>query len=205
METAMYDPLTTSYRFACPVRGTARVRLSAFRSLERLAGPEHPSVYRVRFDCPCGEEHDALVAHDDLDWAPLGVGGGLFVNLMTDKTEPVESELLELAARRIEGGDWPWSFFCYAEDVPRPIFPSSFVVLAPGASRDLLALAVGCPSCGGTSINLVSTAHVDLPFHHDREVGVVPHLFEADTLRVVDEFRAELYSESFDLRRLHLD
>jgi hypothetical protein len=201
----MYDPLTTSYRFACPVRGTAWVRLSAFWSLERLPGPEHPSVYRVRFDCPCGEEHDALVAHDDLDWAPLGIGGGLFVNLMTDKTERVESELLELAAQRIGGGDWPWSFFCYAEDVPRPIFPSSFVVLAPGASRDLLALAVGCPSCGGTSVNIVSTAHVDLPFHHDREVGVVPHLFEADALRVVDEFRAELYSDSFDLRRLHLD
>jgi hypothetical protein len=200
----MYDPLTTTYRFACPSRGTAGVRLSAFRSLEQLPGPEHPAVYRVRFDCPCGDEHEALVAHDELDWAPLGVGGGQFVNLMTDKAEPVEPELVELAAQRIGGGDWPWSFFCYAEDTPRPIFPSSFVVLAPAADRKLLALAVGCPSCGGTSVNIVSSAHVDLPFHHDREVGVVPHLFEADALRLVEDFRTELYSDSFDLRRLRL-
>ena len=67
----MYDALTTSYRFACPVRGEASVRLSSFRNLERLPGAAHPTVYRVRFDCPCGEEHETVVAHGDLDWAPL--------------------------------------------------------------------------------------------------------------------------------------
>src|SRR5215210_5131926 len=101
----MYDALTTSYRFACPTRGEARVRLSAFRNLERLAGPAHPSVYRVRFDCPCGDEHEALVAHGDLDWAPLGLGETVFVNLMTAKTESVASELVDLAARRIDDGE----------------------------------------------------------------------------------------------------
>jgi hypothetical protein len=201
----MYDALTTSYRFACPARGEASVRLSAFRNLERLPGPSHPTVYRVRFDCPCGDEHETLVAHGDLDWAPLGLAETDFVNLMTDKTEPLGSELLELAARRIGGGEWPWSFFCYAEDTPRQIFPSAFVVLAPAVSRELLALAVGCPSCGGVSVNIVSSDHVDLPFHHDREIAVVPHLFEADALRTLEGFRAELYSDSFDLRRLHLD
>jgi hypothetical protein len=200
----MYDALTTSYRFACPIRGEASVRLSSFRNLERLPGPAHPTVYRVRFDCPCGEEHETLVPHDDLDWAPLGLSGAVFVNLMTAKTESVGVELLDLAARRIGEGNWPWSFFCYAEDRPRPIFPSAFVVLAPAISEDLLALAVGCPSCGGVSMNLVSSAHVDLPFHHDREIGVVPHVFPPDRLRTVEAFRAELYSDSFDLRRLHL-
>lgn len=200
----MYDPLTTSYRFACPVQGEASVRLSSFRNLERLPGPVHPTVYRVRFDCPCGTEHETLVAHDDLDWAPLGLGASVFVNLMTAKTEPVAAELLDLAVRRIEGGNWPWSFFCYAEDTPRPILPSAFVVLAPAASVDLVALAVGCPSCGSVSVNLVSSNHVDVPFHHDREIGVVPHLFQADGLRTLEAFRAELYSDSFDLRRLHL-
>src|SRR5215207_6006664 len=191
----MYDALTTSYRFACPSRGEANVRLSSFRSLERLPGPAHPTVYRVRFDCPCGGE---------LDWAPLGLGASVFVNLMTAKTEPVAPELLDLAVRRIEAGNWPWSFFCYAEDTPRPIFPSAFVVLAPAASADLLALGVSCPSCGSVSVNLVSNDHVDLPFHHDSEVGVVPHLFRADALRALEAFRTELYSDSFDLRRLHL-
>lgn len=200
----MYDALTTSYRFACPVRGEARVRLSSFRNLQRLPGPAHPTVYCVRFACPCGDDHETLVAHGDLDWAPLGLGEGEFLNLMTDKTEPFAPDLVELAARRIGGGDWPWSFYCFAEDRPRPIFPSSFVVLAPATTRTLLALAVGCPSCGGVSVNIVSSDHVDLPFHHDREVAVVPHLFEVDALRTVEAFRAELYSDSFDLRRLQL-
>src|SRR5215218_9410846 len=83
----MYDALTTSYRFACPTRGEASVRLSSFRNLERLPGPAHPTVYRVRFDCPCGGEHEALLAHDELDWAPLGLGAAVFVNLMTAKLD----------------------------------------------------------------------------------------------------------------------
>jgi hypothetical protein len=200
----MYDALTTSYRFACPMRGEASVRLSSFRNLERLPGPAHPTVYRVRFDCPCGEEHEALVAHDELDWAPLGLGASDFRNLMTARTEPAASELLDLAVRRIEQGNWPWSFFCYSEDTPRPIFPSAFVVLAPAAAADVLALAAGCPSCGSVSVNLVSNEHVDVPFHHDHEIGVVPHVFHADGVRTVETFRAELYSDSFDLRRLQL-
>jgi hypothetical protein len=200
----MYDALTTSYRFTCPARGETRVRLSSFRYLQRLPGPAHPSVYGVRFECPCGDDHETLVAHGDLDWAPLGLGEGEFVNLMTDKTEPIAADLVDIAARHIGEGDWPWSFYCFAEDRPRPIFPSSFVVLAPAATRRLLALGVGCPSCGGVSVNIVSTDHVDLPFHHDREVAVVPHLFEVDMLRTVESFREELYSDSFDIRRLQL-
>ncbi|MGH3080394.1 MAG: hypothetical protein ACRDNH_04575 [Gaiellaceae bacterium] len=199
----MYDALTTTYRFACPVRGEASVRLSSFRNLER-PGAAHPTVYRVRFDCPCGEEHETVVAHGDLDWAPLGLGAPEFVNLMTARSEPAAAELLDLAVRRIEQGTWPWSFFCYAEDTSLPIFPSAFVVLAPAAAADVLALAVGCPSCGSVSVNLVSNEHVDVPFHHDREIAVVTHRFRADSLRTLEAFRAELYSDSFDLRRLHL-
>ena len=200
----MYDALTTSYRFACPQRGEANVRLSSFRNLERLPGAARPTVYRVRFDCECGEDHETVVAHGDLDWAPLGLGAADFVNLMTARSEPAAAEFLDLAVRSIEKGSWPWSFFCYAEATPRPIFPSAFVMLAPADAADVLALAVGCPSCGSVSVNLVSNEHVDVPFHHDREVAVVPHLFRADSLRMLDTFRAELYSDSFDLRRLHL-
>ena len=57
----MYDPLTGRFTFACPTRGEARVTLSAFRRLERLPGAAHPAVYRVRFACVCGGEHDGLV------------------------------------------------------------------------------------------------------------------------------------------------
>jgi hypothetical protein len=55
------------YAFACPARGEVHVRLSAFRSIEQLPGTAHPTVFRVRFDCDCGEEHDGLLMHEELD------------------------------------------------------------------------------------------------------------------------------------------
>src|SRR6476661_7709174 len=186
----MYDALTTRYTFACPSRGETSVPLSSFRRLERLEGTGHPVVYRVRFDCPCGEEHPGLVSHDELDWAPLGFHAGRFLNLLT---------------RRIEAGEWPWSFFCYPEGRPRPVFPSSFFLLAPGGRETRMGLAVRCPACERMSLNLVSHEHVDLPFHNDLEIGIVEHVFAGDALLTVEEFRAELYSASFDARRLLLD
>jgi hypothetical protein len=43
-----------------------------------------------------------------------------------------------------------------------------------------------------------------VPFHNDREVGVLEHLFGGDAERIVEHFAAELYSASFDTRRLSL-
>ncbi|MGD0713790.1 MAG: hypothetical protein ABSB24_06350 [Gaiellaceae bacterium] len=198
----MYDALTSRYTFACPRLGESRVALSAFRSLERLPGAAHPAVYRVRFACGCGGEHDGLVSHDELDWAPLGLDGGVFLNLMTSRVEPLAAELAELAAAHVRAGEWPWSFFCYPEERPRPVFPSAFFLLAPGGTS--LGLAVRCPACRRTSVNLVSHDHVDVPFHNDREVGVVEHVFPDDVHAAVEEFRAELWSAAFDARRLDL-
>jgi hypothetical protein len=198
----MYDPLTSRYTFACPSRGETRVTLSSFRTLERLEGTAHPVVYHVRFACACGGEHDGLVSHEELDWAPLGLEGGVFVNLMTSKVEAVAHELGDLAAARIRAGEWPWMFFCYPEERPRPVFPSAFFLLAPGDGR--LGLAVHCPVCRRTSVNLVTHQHVDVPFHNDHEVGVVEHVFADDIQKSVDEFRDELWSSRFDARRLEL-
>jgi hypothetical protein len=198
----MYDALTGRFTFPCPTRGEARVSLSAFRQLERLPGAVHPAVFRVLFDCSCGEEHEGLVTHDDLDWAPLGLQGGVFYNVMTAKLDRFEAELSGLAARKIQAGEWPWSFFCYPEERPRPVFPSSFFLLAPGDGS--LGLAVRCPACQRTSVNLVSREHVDLPFHNDPEVGVVEHVFSDDVARTLAEFQADLYSTAFDTRRLSL-
>ena len=199
----MYDALTTRYTFACPRQGETRVRLSAFRVLDRLPGAEHPAVFQVLFACPCGEEHPGLVSDAELDWAPLGFGEERFFNLMTARLEESAAELEDLAAQRILAGEWPWSFYCYPEDRPRPVFPSSFFLLAPGDGS--LGLAVRCPVCERVSVNLVSHEHVDLPFHNDREIGVLPQVFPADADRMVEEFRAELDSGSFDARRLLLD
>jgi hypothetical protein len=198
----VYDALTTRYTFACPAWGESHVCLSSFRELERLPGPRHPAVYRVRFSCACGDDHDGLVAHDELDWAPLGLDAGRFLNLMTARLEPAAAELGDQALRRLEAGEWPWSFFCYPEERARPVFPSAFAVLAPGDGS--LGIAVRCPACGRTSVNLVSRPHVDLPFFNDPAVGVVAHVFAEDATLTLEEFRAELYSTSFDARRLDL-
>jgi hypothetical protein len=146
-----------------------------------------------------------LLTHDELDWAPLGLQDKTtFVNLMTSRTEPIGGELVELAASRIKAGEWPWSFFCWPEERPRPVFPSAFMLLAPGGSGDRVGLAVRCPVCGKVSVNLVSRAHLDVPFVNDREVGVVQHLFEDDAAATIAEFHEELWSAAFDARRLTL-
>src|SRR5918911_5094546 len=198
----MYDALTTRYSFSCPERGEARVALSSFRRIEQLPGAAHPAVFGVDFDCGCGDRHPGLVTHDELDWAPLGLQEGVFLNLMTAKLDPVEDELADLAASRIQAGEWPWTFFCYPEERPRPIFPSSFFLLAPADDRANIGIAVRCPACANVSVNLVSAEHVDLPFHNDAQIGVVEHLFRADAASVVDELTRELYAGRFDVRRL---
>jgi hypothetical protein len=78
------------------------------------------------------------------------------------------------------------------------VYPSSFFLLAPG--DESLGLAVRCPACSKISVNLVSEPHVDVPFHHDHEIGVVEHLFEEDP-SVVEDLR----NSRFDARRLQLD
>ncbi len=198
------DALTGTFGLPCPAHGTARVRLSAFRQIERLSGAAHPAVYRVTFQCSCGDEHVALIGHDALDWELLGLDDETaFLNLMTSRRDDVASELAALATTHIERGEWPWSFFCYPEAAPRPVTPSSFLLLTPCEAT--LGVAVSCPACGSTSVNVVSCPHVDVPFHSDASVGVVPHLFEGDALRTLEQFRAELGSASFDEKRLLLD
>src|ERR1043166_2801956 len=188
----MYDVFTTRYEFSCPERGEARVALSSFRRIEQLPGATHPAVYEVAFDCGCGGRHPGLVTLAEGDWAPLGLGEGVFLTLMTAKLDPLEDELADLAARRIQAGEWPWSFYCYPEERPRPIFPSSFFLLAPADDRNSVGIAVRCPVCGSVSVNLVSSQHVDVPFHNDAEIGVGEHVFPADAERAGDQVTREL-------------
>jgi hypothetical protein len=199
---AMYDGLTGRYTFPCPSHGEVSVPLSDFRVLERLPGAHHPAVYRVTFSCACGENHEGLVTHDELDWAPLGASETTFLNLMTARLEPVGDELLDLAVRRIQAGEWPWTFFCYPEERSRPVFPSAFLALAPGDEE--VGLAVQCPSCSRTTVNLVSRPHVDVPFYNDRRVAVVEHVFGPDGPETRAVLRDELSAGSLGARRRDL-
>jgi hypothetical protein len=201
----MYDALRSRYTFACPARGETHVPLSAFREVDRLAGTAHPAVFSVRFACPCGGDHLGLVAHGELDWEPLGLQARTFLNLMTARIEPIGAEFSDLAIRRIVAGEWPWTFFCYPEERPQPVFPSAFRLLAPGTVGGSLGIAVRCPVCSRVSVNLVSAEHVDLPFHNDPEIGVVEHVFVEDSARSLEEFTEQLYSAEFDARRLLLE
>lgn len=199
----MYDPLTSTYSLACPRGLRPRLPLSSFRTLELLPGPAHPAVFSVSFACVCGEEHPGLVCHDDLDIAPLGLRSTVtFRNLMTGTDDPLELELAEAAATRIGAGEWPWTFFCCAEESPRPMTPSAIAVIAPGDGW--VGIAVRCPTCSRTSVNLVSRQHVDIPFWNDPRVAVVDHVFEDDLLRKTEAFHAELRSARFDERRIDL-
>ena len=121
---------------------------------------------------------------------------------MTSRLESSAAELKDHAVSHIRKGVWPWSFFCYPEEVARPAFPSDFVMLAPGDPG--VGVAVRFPSCRRTSVNLVSQNHIDVPFHNDGEVAVVEHVFTADSERTLMAFREELSSSSFDAHRRDL-
>lgn len=166
----MYDELTARYTFPCPARVEVRVRLSAFRAVERLSGTSRPAVYEIRFACPCGSEHAGLATHRELDWAPLGQVAAAFYNIMTGRLEPAAAPLADEAAWRIEHGRWPWTFFCAAETRARAVYPSAFRQLVPDGHR--MAVAITCPACARTSANLVSYDHLDIPFYSDDEVEV---------------------------------
>jgi hypothetical protein len=124
------------------------------------------------------------------------------VNLMTSRRDELASELTSLASTRIGRGEWPWCFFCRREDAVRPVTPSAFRLLAP--CPETVAVAVRCPVCDSTSVNLVSQPHVDVPFHSDTTVGVLAHAFDEGSLPTIESFRAELGSASFDEKRLVL-
>src|SRR5207248_893813 len=95
---------------------------------------------------------------------PLGLDPGrTFVNLMTSRHDDLSVELTDVALTRIGAGEWPWSFFCYLEERPRPVTPSSFVLLTPAGElrSGTLGLAVRCPVCGSSSCSAIALRSED--------------------------------------------
>ena len=171
----MYDVLRSRYTFACPTRGETSVALSAFRRLVRLPGA------RIRRSTASSSTAAAATARRPRRRRRPRLGAARPRRRHVPEPDDVDASTGSRTSsptsrsRRIQAGEWPWSFFCYPEERPRPVFPSSFSLLAPGGGA--IGLAVRCPVCSRVSVNLVSSAHVDLPFHNDRQVGVVAHVF----------------------------
>ena len=205
----MYDVLRATYRFHCPRRpggDLTRVALSAFRRLERLPGAAHPAVFRVEYDCSCGDLHQGLVSHGDLDYGPLHPVELEFRNLLTGRSEPVGDELAELARMHVQRGNWPWRLYCSPESRLRPVWPSSLAMVAPAREGrgDVLGVAMSCPVCGELSLNLVSGAHLDVPFYHDRVVRYVDRPFGDARDLTAEGFHHQLHSALFDAERADL-
>jgi hypothetical protein len=200
----MYDVLRASYRFHCPASSTGETRsvpLSSFRSIERLLGAAHPAVYRVTYRCSCGSDHVGLVSHDDLDYRPIGGSTELeFRNLLTGRLESVRDELLDLARIQVQRGNWPWRLYCCTEATLKPVFPSCLIRVVP-SQADLVGVAMSCPSCGETSLNVVTQQHLDVPFYHDDVVRVIERPFGDGRDLTAARFHSELWSAGFDRER----
>ena len=179
------DALTTTYRFSCPQRGEAIVRLSSFRA-DRAASGRGAScrlLRSLRLLAAATSTSASSPRRSSTGSRWVSSRGRTFVNLMTSRHDDLSADLRALALTRIEAGEWPWSFFCYLGGAGSS--RDAVVVHAACAgwrscARGSLGLAVRCPVCGSVSINVVSEPHVDLPFWNDPHVGVVEHVFGDD-------------------------
>ena len=160
-------------------------------------------MFKITFACDCGGEHDGLVTHDELDWAPLAGSDSTFLNLMTARVESAARR----AARPRRAADPVGRVAVELLLLPGGATAARHARPPSGSSRtaeDELGLAVECPTCAHTSVNVVSREHVDVPFYNDRRVGVVEHIFVRDRERALAAFRDELFSGAFDAGRRDL-
>ncbi len=193
----MFDPLRNRYALTCPARDArVWVPVSSFRVVRRLRGAEAPAVFRLMFDCECGDRHEALLSHDRLDWEPLGSESTeTFTNLLTGRRELVATELGEQAADRLRQGTWPWTFWCHPESSLRPGFPSSLRFITPEHSHGdhRVGVLVRCFSCARHTVNIVSRSHLDVPWHNDPAISYVPQVFDRDRIEPEERFRHQLW------------
>lgn len=193
----MFDQLRNRYSLRCPHSGEGTlVPVSGFRVVRRLRGAVTPAVFRVEFDCDCGDRHEALVSHDRLDWEPLGTESTeTWVDLVTGRRELVATELVEQATQQLRRGSWPWTFWCHPENAARPGFPSSLRFVTPehehGSER--VGVLVRCASCARHTVNIVTREHLDVPWHNDEAIAFVAQVFDGEHVSPEERFRHQLW------------
>ena len=114
------------------------MRLSRFRSLEQLPGARAsgrlPRRVRVRLRGRASRRSSRTT----ISTGRRSASGRDHVPEPDDlvASRPSATSSAALAAARIKAGEWPWTFFCWPEERPRPVFPSAFQLLAAdGAGR----------------------------------------------------------------------
>lgn len=192
----MFDSIRNRYELTCPEQETrVPIAVSAFRVIRRLRGASRPAVFRVEFDCTCGDRHESLVTHDRLDWEPLGTESTeTYTDLLTGRRELLASELVEHAAAQLRRGSWPWVFWCHPESALRPGFPSHLRLITPehdhGDGR--VGTLVRCATCERHTVNIVSRDHLDVPWHNDAHIAFVAETFDGERVSAAERFRQQL-------------
>ena len=157
-------------------------RAAVASSASSSACPERAIPPSTRSPSParCGDDHEGLVTHDELDWAPIAGPGRPFLNLMTAR--------LESAARGAprpgrDGGSGRatgrGASSAIPEERPRPSSHRPSGSRARGRSSS--ASPCECPALlAHVREPRQPRPHVDVPFYNDRQVAVVEHVFGGD-------------------------
>ncbi len=183
------------------------MRLSRFRRLEELPGRAAPvrlpGRVRVRVRRPSTPASSRTTTSTGRRSASSEES--TFVNLMTSNARLARRRARRISPRtRIRAGEWPWSFFCWPEDRPRPVFPSAFRLLADSgvgrARRRRRALPgvrtrVGEPRDAGARRRAVPQRPRDRRRRPSLRARASAHARRVPP---------ELYSSTFDARRLDL-
>ena len=141
------DPVHAS---RVPSTATTRLPLSRFRRLGASARNAQPAVFRGRLRVRVwrGASWSRHPRRARLGAARAWGRADSFLNLMTAPSGRARGRARRPGARRESERGVAVSFFCYPENQPRPVFPSSFLLLAPSERGGAVGLAVRCPVCG---------------------------------------------------------
>lgn len=143
----MWDPLQSAWRLRCPEQeNPPTVRLHDFRQIERLAGAVSPAVYRIRFDCDCGERHTALLTASELDLDPVTTPLPCHHDLLLGRTAWAADELERRWQDAIVRGTWPLRVRCPRNHAAQMAWPSLLRAIEP-LSGERAVIHYECPCC----------------------------------------------------------
>lgn len=145
-----FDVMVGGWDATCQASGARDVMsLSAFRRVDRLAGPGSPPAYVIRYRCGCGDEHQVLMSGTELDWWPVTTPFPPHYDLMTGRTDWASEGGPGLWWRSMCRGNWPLTFGCHHHPHPVPGWPSCLRALEPDREPLARSLLVHytCPLC----------------------------------------------------------